>query len=188
MEEAKIPFVKPCRVGNFKMWRSKMTLTVSPSEEQRRQVAEESGGKKKAVAQKVDIECINISNADGSFSIRIPQTFEMFGMLTVAYQWYKSDDASKKARGQEYLSTVMSNMLYVSCVSNGYYHTGLQAVTQVYVNPDVLSNEDFRVKVTDTIEKFKEWYKDYATSRAEPSAEDERKDEIAEQAMDILEK
>lgn len=187
MEDAKIPFVKPCHVGNFKIWRSKYEVTVSPTDEQRKEVRVKSDGKKKATNRKVSIECINISNLDGSFAVRIPQMFEMFGMLTVAYQWYFGDDADRKARGEEYLRSVLSNLMYVSCISNGYYHTGIQALTSVYADPDKLNDREFIKNVGEAIDKFVAWHKDYTAGTDGGSESEDRQDEMAEEAMSLLE-
>ena len=33
-----IPFIKPARVGNFKVWREKFRMSVQPTDEQRKKV------------------------------------------------------------------------------------------------------------------------------------------------------
>ena len=107
-ELAKIPFGKPARIGNFKIWRSKMELTFTPDITEK-----EMDGKGRTVVrkQKETIECINISNLDGTWMTRIAETFEMFVMLTQCYGWYMSDDEEAKQRGKDYLTTVLSNLL-----------------------------------------------------------------------------
>ena len=167
-----IPFVKPVRVGNFKLWRSKTSV-----------------GKGK---DKMDIEAINVSNLDGTWSVRIPSTFEMFGMVVAAYLWYNSDDADEKKRGEDYLFTVFSNMMYVSSVCNGFYHRGVQMVSTVYAYPDVLRDrkkfKSLKKEVQGTIDRFLDWRKDYDKylESLEPTEKELMQDEIAEKAMNIL--
>ena len=188
----KIPYGKPERIGNFKIWKSKFELVSDPTEEQRKKVVEESRGKKKAVRQKVTIDCINVSILDGSWTVRIPQTFEQFAMLSLAYSWSLSEDKDEQVKGTDYLRTAISNMYYVSCICNGFYHHGVEMVTSAYVDPDLLKENErgvaFLKDVKQTIERFLEWRKGYdaMVDAGEPSDRELHQDEIAEQAMDIL--
>lgn len=198
MEEKKtenlstIPFGKPARIGNFKIWKSKFELVSVPTEEQRKKVVEESKGKKKAARQKVTIDCINISILDGSWTVRIPQTFEQFAMLSLAYSWSLSEDKDEQVKGTDYLRTTISNMYYVSCICNGFYHHGVEMVTSAYADPDLLKENErgvaFMKDAKLTIERFLEWRKGYdkLVEAGEPSDIELHQDEIAEQAMDIL--
>lgn len=167
-----IPFIKPVRVGNFKLWRSKTSI-----------------GKGK---DKMDIEAINVSNLDGTWSVRIPATFEMFGMVVEAYQWYNSDNPDEKKRGEDYIFTIFSNMMYVSSVCNSFYHRGVQMVSTVYAYPDVLRDKkkfkSLKKEAEGTIKRFLEWRKDYDKylESLEPTEKELMQDEIAEKAMNIL--
>lgn len=60
-----IPYNRAVRVGNFKLWRSKYVIT---------------GGK-----EKTSIDALNISNLDGSWMTRIPATEAMFGYICRQY-------------------------------------------------------------------------------------------------------
>lgn len=191
-EQSAIPFGKPARIGNFKIWKSKFELVSDPSEEQRKKVAEESRGKKKAVRRKVTIDCINVSVLDGSWMVRIPQTFEQFAMLSLAYSWSLSEDEDEQVKGNDYLRTAISNMYYVSCICNGFYHHGVEMVTSAYADPDLLKEtkrgEAFLKDVKDTIERFLVWRKEYEkhVKENEPTEQDLHQEEIAEEAMGIL--
>ena len=191
-EQSTIPFGKPARIGNFKIWKSKFELVSDPTEEQRKKVAEESKGKRKAVRQKVTIDCINVSILDGSWTVRIPQTFEQFAMLSLAYSWSLSDDKDEQVKGTDYLRTAISNMYYVSCICNGFFHHGVEMVTSAYVDPELLKENErgvaFLKDAKQTIERFLEWRKGYdaMVAAGEPSDRELHQDEIAEQAMEIL--
>lgn len=191
-KQSAIPFGKPARIGNFKIWKSKFELVSDPTEEQRKKVFEESKGKKKAVRQKLTIDCINVSILDGSWMVRIPQTFEQFAMLSLAYSWSLSEDKDEQVKGLDYLRTAISNMYYVSCICNGFFHHGVEMVTSAYADPDLLKENErgvaFLKDAKQTIERFMEWRKGYdkLVEAGEPSDRELHQDEIAEQAMEIL--
>ena len=167
-----IPFGRPARVGNFRLWKSAYVV-----------------GKGKS---KTSVECINVSNLDGTWLIRIPQNFEMFGMLTIAYQWSKSEDAEERRRGEDFIRTAFSNMAYVSMICNGFFHHGVEMVTAAYANPSLLQDTDdgkkFLLDVKDTVERFLVWRNEYNKHAAEnePTEQDLHQEEIAEEATKIL--
>jgi hypothetical protein len=80
-----IPYQKAVRVGNFKLWRSKSVIAYMPSDEERAKVREESKGKMKAVGKKVDIDVLNISNLDGSWKTQIPSTCSLYSVIVDGY-------------------------------------------------------------------------------------------------------
>lgn len=167
-----IPFGRPARMGNFRIWRS--TIVV---------------GKGKA---KTGIECINVSNLDGTWLVRIPQNYEMFGMLTIAYQWANSENAEERRRGDGFIRTALSNMAYVSMVCNGFFHHGVEMIAAAYANPSLLQDteegKNFIEDAKGTVERFLAWREEYDKHVAdnEPTDKDIRQEEIAEEAMDIL--
>lgn len=167
-----IPFGRPARMGNFRLWK---TLTVV--------------GKGKA---KTNVECINVSDLDGTWLVRIPQTYEMFGMLTVAYQWSQSEDMEERRRGNGFIRTAISNMFYVSSVCNGFFHHGIEMVAAAYTNPTLLQDtkegQSFMADAKDTIERFLVWRKEYEkhVKEQEPTEQDLHQEAIAEEAMKIL--
>lgn len=187
-----IPFVKPARIGNFKIWKSKYELSVEPTEEQRKNVAVESDGKKMAKRQNVDIECINVSVLDGSWMVRIPQTFEQFSMISLAYTWSQSEDNEERSRGLDYLRTAISNMFYVSCICNGFFHHGVEMVASAYADPSLLGKtkrgKAFLKDAKGTIKRFLAWREEFDKLNAgnELSEQDLLHEEIAENAMEIL--
>lgn len=189
-ELAKIPFGKPARIGNFKIWRSKMELTFTPDITEK-----EMDGKGRTVVrkQKETIECINISNLDGTWMTRIAETFEMFVMLTECYDWYMSDDEEAKQRGEDYLTTVLSNLLWVSNITNGYYHEGVFMVGMAYAHPELLTDKkkfkDFKKEAEGVMDRYVNWRKDFDKfSNKDLSKEELKQDEMVQEIMDTLEK
>lgn len=113
-------------------------------------------------------------------------------MLSLAYSWSLSEDKDEQVKGTDYLRTAISNMYYVSCICNGFYHHGVEMVTSAYADPDLLKENErgvaFMKDAKLTIERFLEWRKGYdkLVEAGEPSDIELHQDEIAEQAMDIL--
>lgn len=213
-----IPFVKPERVGNFKLWRSKSSLTYTPSDEERAKVRNESGGTKRAVSKKLDIEVINISNLDGSWKVQIPQTMQMFGTIS---EGFAVEDKTLK---DQFLGSVIGNIYNASTNSSVYFHDSLALLTEMLTFPYMLLPEkemvkrmkavyketvfdkkvadkqiddmvSYRRKLYELIEKKKSDYiEEYERQQAERRAKEEdalkalEHDEIAEQAIEELNK
>lgn len=194
-ELAKIPFSKPARIGNFKIWRSRISLEFMPT---RDMLSEEDQirldkGQIKLSKQKEDIEAINISNLEGTWMIRIPETYEMFIMLMQSYGWYMSDNEEAKKRGEDYLTTVFSNMLWVSNITNGYYHEGVFMVGGAYADPTLLSDKkkfkSFKDTADRVIKDYLSWRKTFdKVTQKELSKEELKKDEQVQEIMDQIEK
>lgn len=171
-QQSAIPFGRPSRVGNFRLWRSNVAV-----------------GKGKS---KTGIECINVSDLDGTWLVRVPQTYEMFGMLTVSYKWTKSEKAEERSRGESFIRTALSNMFYVSCVCNGFFHHGIEMVAAAYANPTLLQDtkegKSFMEDVKDSVARFLKWHEEYEkhVKEQEPTEQDLHREEIAEEAMEIL--
>lgn len=169
-----IPFGKPTEVGNFRIWRTTVAI-----------------GKGKI---KTSIECINVSGSTGVWLVRIPQTYEMFSMLTIAYQWSKSENEEERSRGIGFIRTALSNMAYVSMVCNGFFHHGVEMVASAYANPSLLQDTEdgksFRQDAVDTIGRFLEWRKEYEKHVAdnEPTEADMKSDQVAEEMLEELNK
>lgn len=167
-----IPFGRPARIGNFRLWKSSIVV-----------------GKGKS---KTNIECINVSDLDGTWLVRIPQTYEMFSMLTVSYQWSKSEKAEERSQGVGFIRAALSNMFYVSSVCNGFFHHGIEMIAAAYANPTLLQDtkegKSFMEDAKDSVARFLKWREEYEkhVKEQEPTEQDLHQEEIAEEAMKIL--
>lgn len=159
--ERKIPFVRPARVGNYKVWRTKTTV-----------------GKGK---DKYDVEQICISDLEGVWQVRIPSTNGMFAAIAGLY----ADESLSSS-----LSTVFANMLMVSTIPNGYFHRAVQMCSALYFNPDMLrkkkERKDLIKEVKRLCDDFLEWREVYeAEMKANaPTEEQERSDEVLDEMLD----
>ncbi len=190
-----IPFNKADRVGNFKIWRSKSIVTYVPTQEEREKIKKESGGTRKAINKKYPIESVNISDMFGGWRISIPQTMEMFGYLTRLYSDWKNDLATDEERNNAFqgLRTLLSNMLYVTSVGNGYFHHGVEIVSAIYARPTILDESDekhdFLINdVKRTCDEYKVWRAAYTAEMAkhEPTEQEMKQEAIAEEAAKQL--
>lgn len=164
-----IPFVKPVRVGNFKLWRSRVR----------------SSG--------IDEECVNISELDGQWHVRVPARYEMFSVLSALCGDYLGGDEQRKSRAAGVLSCILGNMMYASSVGNGFFHRALEILAVCYANPSMLRKDDAMYEslsrdVGGLIDGFLAWREEYDRRlAAEPSEEDMKHEDIAEQAERVLE-
>lgn len=195
--ELLIPFVKPARVGNFKLWRSKINL----------------GGKK----DKTEIECVNVSNLEGSWTVRIPSTSTLFSVIVSNYATIDTD-----LREQFLAGEVLSNLEVLNTSGSVILHHAFRLLFQALSYPIFFMTEkevEDWVKSTfksmdkkqrkqhldNLLKERREFYdlvekerNDYISTWKEQHAmikdkEDEsqkqlEQDEIAEQAIDVLNK
>lgn len=163
--ERKIPFVKPARVGNYKIWRTKVTA--------------------KKGKEKFDIEQICISDLEGAWVTKVPQTSECFAMLAGLYADERNDGA---------LSSILTNMLAMSSIYNGYFHRAVQMCLSIYFNPDLLrkkkERKDLIKEAKKLAEDFLSWREAYdaQVKENEPTEEQERSDEVLEEMLDEVDK
>lgn len=214
--ELLIPFVKPARVGNYKVWRSKISVSYDPTDEQREKVRMESGGRERAVRKTVTIEAVNVSNLDGSWRVQIPSTCGMFGFIC---SQYATIDEEKR---DNFLGMVFTNMLNINLTPSPALHDALFFLTEMMSYPYMLLSEkemvkrmrdglkkdgmdkkkadehikqmvEYRTKLYSLIDDKKaRFLEDYERQQEERRAKEPEEnkhleqDEIAEQAMELL--
>lgn len=163
--ERKIPFVRPARVGNYKVWRNKTTV-----------------GKGK---DRYNVEQICISDLEGVWQVRIPETNVMFAAISGLY----ADESLTPS-----LSTIFSDMLMVTSIPNGYFHRAVQMCSAMYFNPDLLRNrkerKDMVKEAKKLVDDFLGWRDVYEAQVREnaPTEEQERHDEVMEEMLEETEK
>ena len=163
--ERKIPFVRPARVGNYKVWRNKTTV-----------------GKGK---DKYNVEQICISDLEGLWQVRIPETNVMFAAISGLY----ADESLTPS-----LSTIFSDMLMVTSIPNGYFHRAVQMCSAMYFNPDLLRDrkerKDMVKESKKLVDDFLGWRDVYEAQVREnaPTEEQERHDEVMEEMLEETEK
>ena len=192
-----IPFIKPVRVGNFKLWRGKYVL--------------------KSGKDSSEIECIHVSNLDGSWMIRIPSTMSLFATICNGYA-----TVDKELRNN-FLGMILSNIYNIGTSSSEALHDALFFLTEMMTFPYLLLPEkemqkrmekamkargfdkgkrkehigrmcDYRKQLYELVERKKERLIDeYERQQGlqleyerVAEAEDLKNDELAEQSIEIL--
>lgn len=110
-----IPFSKPARIGNYKIWRSRYSV---------------KDGK-----EKMDVECVNVSNLDGAWMVRIPSTSQMFGFVCDQYATVDTDTRDK------FLCMVFQNMMNICLTPSPALHDALFFLTEMMAFPYLLLSE-----------------------------------------------
>ncbi len=134
-ERPTIPYNKAVRVGNYKVWRSKGKLTATPTDEERKKIRMESGGKRRAVAKTFDMEYVNVSNLDGSWSVKIPATSMMYATICEGYAIEKENERVR------YLTIIFANFINVTTNTNQALHDGLYFLTEMLSYPYLMLDE-----------------------------------------------
>ena len=169
-QKNEIPFVKPARIGNFKVWRSKKSI---------------GDGK-----NKVNVEQINISTLDESWQIKIPATFEMFSLIRDLFEEHTNSVADQRTAQ---LSSIFGNMLYASCIANGYFHRSINICATIYANPNLIKedNENRESLIQDIkalASGFLAWREEYDkhADANKPTIEELESDQNAEEILNEL--
>lgn len=111
-----IPFGRAVRVGNYKLWRSRYSVG--------------SGVGKRVLS------CIHVSSLDGGWSVRIPETSQMYGAVTQGYA--TTDDAIR----EKFLGMLFTNIYNVCNISSEALHDGFSFLTEMMTFPYLLLSEE----------------------------------------------
>jgi hypothetical protein len=166
-EERKIPFVGCVRVGNFKIWKAKQ--------------------RKKG---NIDVDIIRISDLEGNWSVKIPQTYLAYPMIEQCF----------KEGNEEFLHTYIANMNLVSAIANGFYQRGVAMVGHIYMLPELLREDykpaegpghaDMLDEVRHICEDFLQWYngvmKEDQARAEQDGGKSLEEDAMADKAAEIL--
>lgn len=211
-----IPFSKSVRVGNFKLWRSKISLSYTPSDEEREKVRRDSNSKERAVTRKFSVDAVNVSTLDGSWKVQIPSTLSMFSTICNGYA--TTDDNLR----EHFLGMIFTNIYNCSTVPSEALHDAFFFLTEMLTFPYLLlSEKEMRERMDKTMKELgsdrkhrkehidkmcayrRELYElikkkkarlleDYERQQAERRAQESEslkkleEDDMAEQAVDIL--
>lgn len=153
-----IPFGKPVRIRNYKMWRTRISI------------------EKKKV-----IQAIVISDLNGLWMVRIPETYLMFRALTDLYSTEDLNDF-------EILFTFLNNFNFCTQISHGSFQNFFVLCIYGYMHPEVLdkgyepedkkylSYDEFLYRVKRCIEEYK-LYVEEEKKRKEAEASEEQPEE-----------
>lgn len=164
MEEKKekklreIPFGKPAIIGNFKMYRTRVS-----------------------VDKKKTIQAIVIANLDGTWKVQIPETYLMFRALTDLY-------STKNKMDFDILFSFITNFNFCTSISHGHFQDFLILAVYGYMHPEVLakgyepedkkmlSYDEFMYRVKGCIDGYKEFAE---RLKKEPEQQNEEFENVA---------
>ena len=164
MEEKKekklreIPFGKPAIIGNFKMYRTRVS-----------------------VDKKKTIQAIVIANLDGTWKVQIPETYLMFRALTDLYSTENKMDF-------DILFSFITNFNFCTSISHGHFQDFLILAVYGYMHPEVLakgyepedkkmlSYDEFMYRVKGCIDGYKEFAE---RLKKEPEQQNEEFENVA---------
>lgn len=193
-----IPFGKAVRVGNFKLWRGNYAI---------------ASGK-----EKTSIECVHVSSLDGAWMVRIPSTSEMFGFVMSQYATVDEElrdrflcmvftnmqniclIPSEALHDAMFFLTEMMTFPYLLLSEKEMEKRMKENMKTLGVAKDVAKEHvtkmiDYRRQLYELIERKRDSFiAEYERQQAERWAKEEEaqkqleQDEIAQQAMEILNK
>ncbi len=141
-----------------------------------------------------EVPVIEVMNLEGTWMVRVPVHFQMYGMLNRLLLEFEDDDANVRARAEEWLGMFFMNWQNVTGIPNGHYHQGIVMLTACYANPSLLKSsfwgngKDFHKSVKNLRLSFLEWAKQRESlERQAEQSVDTDKDVLADQSKRILE-
>ena len=150
-----IPFVKAVQVGNYKLWRSKYAL---------------SRGK-----EKNEIECLHVSNLDGSWMVRIPATMPLYGTICIGY-------TLEEKQRNEFLGSIFKNIYTLGTSSSEALHHGYSILYEILSYPYLLLSEK------EMVNRMKAVFKDAGISKKDSDEQIEKMTVYRKQLYELIEK
>ena len=131
------------------------------------------------------VECIEVMSLDGAWMMRLMPGSQMEALMG-------SMLGEEEVLEDEWITLVLTNLMYASSIPNGHYHQGLMLLTSAYADPSLLRGgrfnrkaKAFRKDVKGLIERFLTWRKDYdAFVASQPY--DERQEQVRMEAEALL--
>ena len=151
-------------------------------------------GNSKVAFDKIDsVPVIEVSNLKGTWMVRVPVNFQMYGMLNRLLLEFDDEDSVVRERAGEWLKMFFMNWQNVTGIPSGHYHQAIVMLTGAYAQPDLLKSsffgkgKKFYADVKKLRLAFLEWSKERekVTANADDVI-DMGKETIADEAKEIL--
>ena len=130
------------------------------------------------------VPCYEVSSLDGAWMTRLMPGSQMESMVSASLE-----DGS----AEEWLELVLTNLMQVSMIPNGYYHQGILLLTAAYYRPELISGGMFNAERRHFLkdarklrEDFLSWWRDAEKERETLYEEDDGHDLRALEAQKIL--
>lgn len=163
-EERKIPYVGCVRVGNFKVWKSRVRERKS--------------------------DVIHISDMDGTWGVKIPQNYLSFKVIESCYKDGEEDYLMTMFANMNFVSAIANGFYQRGVAMVGHAYLRPELLQEGYAPQKGPSHADMMDEVKRTCEGFLKWYAGtLKTDKANASsggAQADVNDEVADMAGEIL--
>lgn len=127
----KLPFRQPARVGNFRVSRRFVDVGSGRS-----------------------VPVIVVSDLEGLWSVQVPSTSQMYGVLTGLY-------ATGEEADEGIMHTMLCSLYMATSIPGGHFHKGVLMLARVYMHPESLDDGAFLAEVRALADE----YRSFAASR-----------------------
>lgn len=139
------------------------------------------------------VPVIEVSNLEGTWMVRVPVGFQMYGMLNRLMKESEDDDNRVRENAQEWLKMFFMNWQNVTGIPSGHYHQAIMMLTGAYVRPELLKSSYFGVgkKFYADVKKLRLAFLKWARGRDLLNKEsdaivDMERDAVADEAKEII--
>lgn len=101
------------------------------------------GNYKVSLYELQDVPVIDVSNIEGTWMVRIPVHFQMYGVLNRLLLESQDEDSAVRERANDWLGMFFLNWQNVTGIPNGYYHQALVLLSGAYADPSLLKSSFF---------------------------------------------
>lgn len=130
------------------------------------------------------VPCYEVSSLDGAWMTRLMPGSQMESMVSASLE---------EGSAEEWLELVLTNLMQVSMIPNGYYHQGILLLTAAYYRPELISGGMFNAERRHFLkdarklrESFLSWWRDAEEKRETLYEENDGHDLRALEAQKIL--
>lgn len=105
--------------------------------------------------EKDEVPVIEVSNSQGTWLVRVPVDFQMYGIVNRLLGDFQSDNEGLRGNARSVLEMYFMNWQNVTGIPNGHYHQAIVMLTACYADPSLLK--------TSLIGRGNNFYKDVKT-------------------------
>lgn len=89
------------------------------------------------------VPVIEVSNLGGTWMVRIPVDFQMYGIVNRLLLEVEDEDYAVSSNAKDWLSLFFMNWQNATGIPNGYYHQAITMLTMAYADPSLLKKSFF---------------------------------------------
>lgn len=140
-----------------------------------------------------EVNVIEVMNLEGTWMVRVPEDFQMYGILNRMLLQTDDDDTKERARANEWLHMFFMNWQNTTGIPSGHYHQAIMMLTACYAQPELLKSsfwgkgKDFHKSVKKLRQDFIKWANEREKLNSSANeAIDMSREALADQSRQIL--